>query len=165
MDTWTFRKRTQGASLIEALLVMVLMAMLVGVAATNIFTGQQHASFSTTRDGVIRDLREQQYKAMAGEVQTPGVYTDYSVRFESNQYILFPGSVYAAGNPANIVVPLEPTVEFSTIGFSSGLVTFARLSGDIRNFIEGNNSVTLRDTQTNEQSIIIFNTHGIPFIQ
>ncbi len=161
----SFRTHSEGASLIEVILVMVLMAMLIGIAATNIFTGQQHASFSTSRDGVIRDLREQQYKAMAGEVQTAGVYTDYSVRFESDRYILFPGSVYADGNPANIVILLEPTVEFSSIGFSTSSVTFARLSGDIRNFVQENSTITLRDTQTNEQSIITFNAYGIPFIQ
>ena len=165
MNTWSFRKHIEGASLIEVLLVMVLMAMLVGVAATNIFTGQQHASFSTSRDGVIRDLREQQYKAMAGEVPSSGVYTDYSIRFESNRYILYPGSVYVDGNSANTVVQLEPTVEFSFIGFSGGSVTFARLSGDIRAFIQANSTVTLRDTQTNQQSTITFNMHGIPFSQ
>ena len=165
MNTWPLRTRSEGASLIEALLVMVLMAMLIGIAATNIFTGQQHASFSTSRDGVIRDLRQQQYSAMVGEVQAAGVYTDYSIRFESNQYILYPGSVYDSENPANIVVPLEPTVEFSSIGFANDTITFARLSGEIRNFVQADSTITLRDTQTNEQTIITFNTHGIPFIE
>jgi len=165
MHAWSFRKRTEGASLIEALLVMVLMAMLVGVAATNIFTGQQHASFSASRDGIIRDLREQQYRAMAGEVQSAGVYIDYSIRFESDRYILYPGSVYDAGNSANTVVPLEPTVEFSSIGFVGSSITFARLSGDVRNYIQANSTITVRDTQTNEQTTIVVNMHGIPFSQ
>lgn len=165
MRTWTVQNRKEGASLIEALLVMVLMAMLIGVATVNIFTGQQHASFSTSRDGVIRDLREQQYRAMAGEVPSSGVYTDYSIRFESDRYILYPGSVYDAGSAANIIVELEPTVEFSSIGFAGSSVTFARLSGDIRNFVQANSTVTLRDTQTNQQTTITFNVHGVPFSQ
>ena len=98
-------------------------------------------------------------------MQSAGVYTDYSIRFESDRYILYPGSVYDAGNTANIIVPLEPTVEFSSIGFAGSSVTFARLSGDIRNFIQANSTITLRDTQTNQQTTVTFNTHGIPFSQ
>lgn len=159
------QERMRGASLIEALLVMVLMAMLVGLASTTIFNSQQRTSFSTARDGIIRDMREQQFRAMTGEIQSAGVYVDYSVRFETTRYILYPGTVYTSGNSANIVVTLDPILQFSSIGFSGATMTFARLSGDIRNFVQANSTVTLRNTQTNEQSIISFNMHGIPFIQ
>lgn len=157
------RVRSSGVSLIELIVVIAIIGTMARLVTLDLFRGQQRVSLTAARDAVIRDIRDQQLRAMSGDTTTPGVYVDYSIRFEPTRYVLFPGSVYVSDNPQNTTVLLDGILRFTSVVFPSATVTFARLSGDIRNFAAGNDSVTLTNTQTSEQFRIQLNIHGIPF--
>lgn len=156
--------RKQGATIIELLFVMLIIGVFVRLVTLNLFRSQQRVSLSMTRDSVIRDLRGQQMKAMSGMTRTPGSYVDYSIRFEQQRYILYPGTVYASDNPENMVVVLDNIMQFSGIVFPNGTVSFARLSGDMRSYAAGSDSVILQNIQTGQQHTITINERGVPFV-
>lgn len=156
---------SRGASLIELLLVMAIIGVFARLITLNLFRGQQRTSITVTRDTVVSDLRRTQLQAMQGETESPGSYLDYSIRFEEGRYIIFPGSVYDAGNTANQVVALDPILSFSSIDLPFSMITFARLSGDIRDFDSILNHVTLTNAQTGDSYRLTFNERGIPFIE
>lgn len=153
-----------GASLIELLVVMAIVGIFARLVTLDLFRSQQRSSLTVARDSIVRDIRSQQLRAMSGDMTTAGVYVDYSIRFETNKYILFPGSVYSSDNPDNTVVPLDAILQFSSILFPTSIITFARLSGDIRSYAPGQDSVTLTNVQTGEHYTIQMNIRGIPSV-
>lgn len=161
----SFGKLNRGASLIELLLVMAVIGLFTRLITLNLFRGQQRTSITVTRDTLISDLRRAQYQAMQGETESPGAYLDYSVRFEEGRYIVFPGVVYDPGNSANEVVVLDPVTRFSSIDMPFSMMTFARLSGDVRDFDPIQNHVTLTNTQTGNNYRLTFNARGVPFLE
>lgn len=154
-----------GFTLIEVILSVSLMLFMLGFITQTLFRGQQQTSFTETAELLVRDMREQQIMVMQGDTFNDHVLSDYSIRFENDRYILFPGSVYVSTNPNNRVVLLEPTMRFSSITFPGSTLTFARGSGDIRSYTATTNSVTLTDSDTNSQKIISVNEHGVVFVQ
>jgi len=161
-STATFSK---GASLIELLLVMAIIGVFARLITLSLFRGQQRTSITVTRDTIISDLRRTQLQAMQGETESPGSYLDYSIRFEQGRYIMFPGVVYDAGNAANQVVVLDSILSFSSVDLPFSTVTFARLSGDVRDFDSVLNHVTLANTQTGNSYRVTFNERGVPFLE
>ncbi len=158
-------RRSRGFTLVEVLVVVGLMLLLLGIATQTLFSGQQRTSFTESVNQLVRDLRQQQIKVMQGATEGDGVLSDYSVRFESDRYILFPGSVYVAGNPKNQVVLLEPTVRFSVIDVPGTVITFARGSGEVRSYDGNSNSVVMSQTDTGSAVTVQFNRYGVVFTQ
>lgn len=158
-------RATEGATLVELIVIMAVVGILARVVTLNLFQGQQRASLTVTRDLLISDIRKQQHRAMVGMTSTPGVYLDYSIRFEAQRYILYPGIVYDSNNVANEVTMLDPVLQFDPIDVSGGTVTFSRVSGEVRGYDENNRSITLKNIQTGSQYVISFNTLGVPFVQ
>lgn len=155
----------QGFTLVEVVVVVGLMLFTLGFITQTLFRGQQRTSFTETVNLLVRDMRQQQISVMQGDTFNDHVLSDYSIRFESDRYILFPGSVYVSTNANNRVVPLEPTMKFTSITFPGAILTFARGSGDVRSYNAAANSVTVTDSDTNSQKIISVNEHGVVFIQ
>lgn len=160
------KKRYQdGATLVELIVIMAVVGILARVVTLNLFQGQQRASLTVTRDLLVSDIRKQQHRAMVGMTSTPGVYLDYSIRFEAQRYILYPGVVYDSSNAANEVTVLEPVLQFDPIDVSNGTITFSRVSGEVRGYDENSRSITLKNIQTGNQYVISFNMLGVPFVQ
>lgn len=160
------KKRYQdGATLVELIVIMAVVGILARVVTLNLFQGQQRASLTVTRDLLVSDIHKQQHRAMVGMTSTPGVYLDYSIRFEAQRYILYPGVVYDSNNAANEVTVLEPVLQFDPIDVSNGTITFSRVSGEVRGYDEDSRSITLKNIQTGNQYVISFNMLGVPFVQ
>ncbi len=155
----------KGATLVELLVIMGVIGILARLVTLDLFRGQQRASLTVTKDVLISDIRKQQHRAMEGVTSTPGVYLDYSVRFENQRYILYPGVVYDSENLANEIVPLEPILRFDPIDIPESTITFSRLSGEIRGFDDINNRVTVKNIQTGNQFVIQMNALGVPFVE
>ena len=155
----------RGFTLVEVVVVVGLMLFTLGFITQTLFRGQRRTSFTEAADLLVRDMREQQISVMQGDTFNDHVLSDYSIRFESDRYILFPGSVYLNTNPNNRIVLLEPTTRFSSITFPGGILTFARGSGDVRSYTASTSSVTVTDNDTNSQKIISVNEHGVVSVQ
>lgn len=158
-------RNQEGTTLVELIVIMAIVGILARVVTFNVFRGQQRASLTVSRDLLVSDIRRQQHRAMVGMTSTPGVYLDYSVRFEAQQYILYPGVVYDSSNVANEVTMLEPVLQFDPINVPNGTITFSRVSGEVRGYDEDNRSITLTNIQTGSQYVISFNSLGVPFVQ
>lgn len=156
---------SQGATLVELLVVMAIVGIFTRLVTLNVFRGQQRASLTVTRDSLLSDIRKQQHRSMQGSTSAPGLYLDYSIRFEQNRYILFPGVVFDENNNANEAIGLDPMLVIDPSQIPGGIITFARLSGEVRDYDPDMNQITLTNTQTNDAYIIRFNKYGIPFVQ
>lgn len=156
---------SQGATLVELLIVMAIVGIFTRLVTLNVFRGQQRASLTVSRDALVSDIRKQQHRAMEGSTSAPGLYLDYSIRFEQNRYILFPGVVFDENNGANEVIGLDPILAFDPAGIPGGVITFARLSGEVRDYDPNMDRITLANTQTNDAYVIRFNKYGVPFVQ
>lgn len=156
---------THGTTIIELLLVMAIIGIFTRLITLNLFRGLQHTSLAVSRDTLISDIRKQQFRAMHGDIEDPGVYIDYSIRFEQDRYILFPGIVYDAENPDNDTILLDPILQFTAIDLPLSTITFARLSGDIREFNSTLHTITIANVQTDEQYRLNMNARGIPFVE
>lgn len=152
---------SKGATLIELIVVMAIVGVFARLVTFDLFRGQQRSSITIAKDGVVRDMRAEQLRAMSGDTATPNTYTDYSIQFTTNQYILFPGSVYSSNNPNNTVIQLDPILQFSSVLFPGSMVTFARISGDVRSYVVGADSVTLTNIQTGDHFTMQLNAHGV----
>ncbi len=155
----------EGTTLVELIVIMAVIGILARVVTLNIFRGQQQASLTVTRDLLLSDIRKQQHRAMSGVTSEPGVYLDYSIRFEPQRYILYPGVIYDSNNVNNEVTVLESVLQFDPIDLTGFEITFSRLSGEIRGFDEDHRSITLKNIQTGNQYVIRFNMLGVPFVQ
>lgn len=150
-----------GFTLIEIVITVGVATILMTIVTLSLFQSRASASLDTTADQLMSDVRQQQMAAMFGATSSAGVYDDYSIRFDSSSYTLFPGDIYTSTNSANYVVPLDGALRFSATTFPSGVLTFSRLSGDVRTYQVGHDTVTLSDTQTNNTRVFQLNRRGI----
>ena len=156
---------TRGFTLVEVVIAGALMSAMFLLSTQSLFHGKRSASLDQTASGVVMDLREQQIRAMQGTVPSPGSVVDYSARFESDRYILYPGSVYDSTNTQNKVMLLDPSMQFTGITFPGNTVTFARGSGVVRGYIPGSNTVVLTETGLGKASTLEINEAGVIFVR
>jgi prepilin-type N-terminal cleavage/methylation domain-containing protein len=124
----------KGFTIIEVLIVLTIFITLLGIGYVSVVGIERRAPIGATVTTLIADLRGAQTKAMAG------------VNQESHGISLAEYSV-----PENIAI---------TTTFPGYVVTFARGSGDIIGFSQGNNTVTVTQTLTGEHKTIIINRYG-----
>lgn len=150
---------TRGFTVVEMLLVMGIIAVLFAIVSISLSGMIPKANLNSSADTAIVDVRQQQLKAMYSETEgtTP---SEFGIHFENSTYTLFKGNTYAAADPTNTPNDLGAGIQFSTT-FANSQVVFNRKSGEILNFVPGNNTVTINDTITNKQTVLTFNKYGV----
>lgn len=150
-----------GITLIEALLVMSIFAIIVGMASINLVGSKNSPSSWASVETFMADLKQQQLKAMVGDTQGSGDISDYGIHFETTTYTLFRGT-YVVSNTSNFVVTLPAAIQVST-GLSGSQILFSKLTGDVSNYdpVPANNYITFTDTTINSQKKITVNKHGV----
>ncbi len=156
----TNRRSARGFTLIEIVIVGAIMGMLWAITTQSFFGGIRSATLDVAGESVVRDMNLQQAKAMHG-VSSNGAAVDYSIRFETDRYVLYPGSVYDAGNVQNRIVNLEPAHIFSEIAVPDQTLTYARGNGIVRDFASGADHITLSDPESGESVVISINAYGV----
>lgn len=159
--TITPYRHTKGFTLVEVVIVGAIMGMMFLVSAPSLFGGIRSATLDQEADSIMRDLNTQQARAMQGLVSPSGSVADYSVRFETDRYVLYPGIVYDMGNNQNQEVMLDPAMRFTVIAVPGQIVTYARGSGKMRGFINGADYIELSDTETGNRITIRINESGV----
>ena len=150
-----------GFTFVEVVIVMGLVGMLITILSTTLFRSQQSASLDATAQLLVSDIKKQQVFAMSGDTASSGVFIDYSVRFDPQQYTLYPGSVYVQSNPLNITVPVESPLSIVSATLSAQVATFARLSGDVRDYTLSGGTIIIQNNQTGQQKQIQINRRGV----
>lgn len=136
-------KFAKGFTLIELLLVMGIFAILAALSGINFFSTFAATNLSAARDILITDLKTAQSSAMSGKGQNGAILEGWGVIVNNNtSYTIFPGTVYDSNNPENLTTTLASGITIVTT-FPSSNVSFARGSGEILGFVDGQNTFTL----------------------
>jgi len=149
-----------GFTLIEVLLSMGIIAVLFSITAILMLNLIPKATLVSLSEILITELRNQQLKAMVGETGNSGLIQEYGFKAVGDKYILFSGSTYDPGATDNFLVDIEDPLTLETT-FSNQEVVFDIGSGEVANFIDGQDTFTLRNTLTGEIITLELNKYGI----
>ncbi len=140
---------------------MVMMSTLFAIVGQTLFQSYQSLSLDTVAEKMISDIKNQQMRSMQADTVIPGQFVDFSVYFEANKYVLFSGLVYDSSNITNIEVLIDPPISLSIIGLSGSTISFSRLSGDVRFFTLGQDTIVVLNSQTGETRQVHINKRGV----
>lgn len=142
-------------TLVEILVVIGVMGIIMTFGSVNLLSLRNKASINSTVIQLVADLKQQQTKAMIGEVEdgTPDLY---GVHFTSNNYVLFHGTTYSPSNPDNFQVNLEADLSLATANQS---IIFKKGNGELET--GSINSITITNNASNEQKTITINQFGV----
>lgn len=152
--------RYRGFVLIELVVVMGMLAVLVGLATTNLLGADRKASMTATIDTLVADLRSQQTKAMTGATTQGAAPLGYGIYFEDSRYTLFRGLTYDANDTTNSVVIIDTRVKFSGITVPSSSVVFLSKSGEMNGYDPQLNSITVSHLDNNQSKSVRLNRYG-----
>ena len=144
----------RGFTLIELIVVIGIITTLLAVTFPSLIASQHRTSLSETVAVLVSDIKQQQTKAMLGNAEN-GLY------FQADQYVLFTGSAYSAGDPANFAVILDPSIRFSDIPFPASRIIFSKGSGQASGFISDSYDLTVSDQSEGVTRIITINNYGV----
>ncbi len=146
----------------ELIIVLAIFSALFGITTINLLNTREKTSFTSSLTLLTSDIKQQQTKAMSLSVEGQAVTTsDYGVHFETTTYTLFRGSSYSAADTTNFVIKLADNVAFSAVTLPSRTVIFSRQSGEVSGFSAGQNTVTIKNSQNNQQKTIHINRYGL----
>lgn len=148
-------------TLIELILVVLIIAVLTSIVSLTLSNLIPRANLSTTTEILLAEIRQQQSRAMSREKNQYQEASEYGVYIEQNQYTLFSGTSYNPSNSSNLITEIPAPLELSS-NFPSQTIIFAKGSGEIINFVDGQNVITVTDTVSNQIKTLNFNPYGIP---
>lgn len=155
------KKRQQGISLIEVLVVSSILIVFLGFTWAGVLNLNRGTTINSTLTSVVSDIKLQQLRAMTGDSNGSQNTTDFGIYFGTNYYVLFEGATYNSSAATNFRVNLDSDLQYSSITLPNSHVVFAKGSGDIVGFTQGSNAVTLQELQSGKQKIIQFNRYGV----
>jgi prepilin-type N-terminal cleavage/methylation domain-containing protein len=142
-----------GFTLVEALVTTAIIVILFGLSTVSLGNPQNATNTVNAVDTLVNDLKAQQTAAMAGTVGSTAAQQSAGVLVQADQYTLFTGSTYSAGNGYNYVVSAPDGVTFSST-FPGETVLFSKGTGEVDSFLAGNNTITVT-TQAGNKVITI----------
>lgn len=145
----------RGFTLPELLIVMGILAVLFGLVSLNLLGGQHQLSVASSLSQLIADIKLQQSKAMWGDTEGRGSTDSYGVYLNSNQYILFHGPAYSAGDPDNVVIDMDSGASLSP----TQSYIFAKGSGEIIGYDANADTITI--SSPSDSKTIEFNQYGV----
>ncbi len=143
---------SRGVTLVEGLAVVAILMLMVGVGARSFlrFTDDQTlAGAAVAVRAVLDDARARTLASQGGGA--------YGVHFAADSVTTFVAPSFTAGNPANEVTALAPSVELVTsLTGGAADVTFARLTGAAS--VTGSVMVRLRKDSSMAKTITVNGT-------
>ena len=154
-------KKQSGFTLMEIIVVMGIIAVLFRLSTVNLLGLERRPKLTATMETLVSDLQSQQLKAMQKEGAGGSSSANYGIHFETGRYILFGGTSYNPLDAANVPITLPEAIQISNITFPSSNILFAPGSGEIVGFVSGSNTITLIQTQNQEQETLKLNRYGV----
>lgn len=160
-----------GFSLIEVLVVIALLSVVLVFVTVNLFSPNIEAKMGTVSTDIVSITREAQNKAMNTDTQGDLNSDEFGVHFETSRYILFKGSSFDGSDPNNFVVNLEnnlsitPSLPCPSPPGDCNNIVFQRISGEVQDYDQINNSVCLSAISTSKDIIISFNFVGVTSVR
>ena len=158
---FAFLKRQTGFTLIELVVAMAIILILAGFVTLSLISEQNITSVNATVDTLVSSMASQQTKAMASKSEGLPTGQSFGVYFQSDRYTLFKGTTYSASDSANFTTILDGGIRFTNITFPNNTIVFLIISGEISEFVAGQNTITVRNTQGPETKTITVNKYGV----
>jgi len=152
--------RNKGFTLLEILVVFGIMLILTAAISTAPTSMQNKASLNTTIDLLVNDLKQQQLRAMVGDTEGRATNDHYGVYIQTSTYTLFHGSAYSGADQYNFAITVNSPVQLTTT-FANSSVIFTKGTGELLNFVNGSNTLTVENTVSGEQKVITLNRYGV----
>ncbi len=149
----------QGLTLIELLLVVGILSVLFGIGFVGIGSLRDVSTKSSSFSVLVSDLKNQQIKSMVGDTEGRGVPDNYGIKILSTSYVLFHGNAYNPADPANFDIPVDSGYSLSST-FPDETILFASDSGELVNFSEGQNTITITHNETGSSQSMEINGYG-----
>ncbi|MDP4011265.1 MAG: type II secretion system protein [Candidatus Roizmanbacteria bacterium] len=149
-----------GFTLIEISLVMAISVILMTLTTISLISYQQNTYVQTSIEQLMSDIKYQQISAMNGATEGEISAQRFGIHFDTNSYTLFHGDTYNALEPTNFTVSLDHNLSFASVEFAQNELLFERGSGEILNFVDGENTITVQDGGNNTQVEIAINKLG-----
>lgn len=154
-------KRITAFTTIELILAISIITILSSAVLFNAAGAQNRTNLDTTINVIINEIKNQQNKAMTGNRENRSSYDAYGIYFQSDKYILFHGPAYNPTDQTNFAINLTTGISFSNINLPNNQIVFASFSGEIANYSDGNNTVTISSQNTGQQKTITINRYGV----
>lgn len=151
----------RGFTLIELLVVMAIGSVFFGILTINLFRVHSDVSQDAFADSLVADLKLQQSKAMNGSTEGRTTGDSYGVHFLADQYILFHGTSYSPSQSSNFSVELPENVSITGTQFPNNTIVFTKVSGEIADFTDGNNTITITENNSGVDKVITLNRYGV----
>ena len=147
----------RGFTLIEAIIVTALLSLLVSMASFALLQPQATASVEAAAFTLVSDIKSQQLRVMTGDGGSQG---PFGIHFAQDRYILFQGQQFQASDQNNFAVALDSGMRFINITWPNEELIFAKRSGEVLNFTDSQNTITVVHIGTGEQQTITVNRFG-----
>lgn len=144
--------KKRGVSLIELLVVVGLMTILFAIGTLSLANIEKENQLETLVSGIKLSINKAQNQTINGN--PTGVY------FETNRYVFFYGDQFVEGNPKNQITDLPSGVIISVINLPLKSITFAKISGYVKNFAPPEN-ITILDEGTRKSRQLTINNLGL----
>lgn len=136
------RQVQTGFTLIEALVTIAIIATLFAVSVVNLGPPQVTGSLGSAVDTLVSDLKSQQLLAMAGNQGGQPTAQPQGIALSPSDYTLFAGTSLDLLDDNNYVVTPAAGISITT-SFADDQVVFGSLSGEVEDFVDGDNTITL----------------------
>ncbi len=143
------KKNIPAFTMIEVAVVVAILGIVAVVATSPILNYYRTTIIDTEVRTIVSDLQKARQRSIGNDTGS-----DYSVKFLSGSYVLYPGSTYGAGNPDNEEHLMDTNVLLNTT-FVSDNIVFSSFTG--RTGASG--SITLQAFGVNKS--IVVNELGI----
>lgn len=154
------RKHLKTAfTMVDLLLSMGLVTLLLSFSMLNNLRLINKPSLDAAVQKLAADIKAAQNQAMVGDSGSAGATTTWGLYFEAGQYTTFRGTTYLLGDSSNFIVELDPSISLSTTFANSSLV-FTRRSGEVEDFVDGANTITLNNTASGQAKTVSVNRFG-----
>jgi len=155
------RRSISAFTLIELILVVLIIAVLTSIVSISLSNLVPRANLTTTTEILLAEIRQQQLRSMNKEKNEVQQASEYGIFIEQQQYTLFTGSTFDENNPNNLITEIPLPLELST-NFPNQVIVFAQGNGEILNFMENQNTISVVDTNDNRTKTLNLNSYGVP---
>lgn len=149
----------KGLTLVELIVVIGILSILMAIAFVSVANIQVITTNTNTAIVLASDLKAQQTKAMSGDTEGRVSPDNYGIKIFPDSYVFFNGNEFDPVETGNFSVEIGNGYALSTT-FPNETILFASKSGEIINFIDGQNTITLTNSQTNQSRTITLNAYG-----
>lgn len=146
-------------TLVELLLAMGLVTLLFSFSLLNNLRVINKPTLDAAVQKLAADIKATQNQAMVGDSGSASATTTWGLYFEADQYTIFRGMTYLLGDSSNFGVDLSSNISLSTT-FGGNLLVFTRRSGEVENFTNGANTITLNNTASGQSETVTVNRFG-----